>query len=124
MAHPNVEKFQNAMSGGLDPSVLGELLAPNVVWYEAGNPEPFRGREAVLARMEGFPGDAPPVIETDAVLGDDDNLVVVGRAHFVRGTETLDYRYVEFYRLVDGRVAERRSFMDAVPEDVATFFGS
>ena len=57
-----------------------------------------------------------------AIFGDDDHLVVAGRAHFRRGEQSLDYRFVEVHTLLDGKVTERRAFMDAVPEDVATFF--
>lgn len=123
MAHPNVEKYRQIMSGDFDPAQLAEVIADDVVWYEAGNPTPFTGRDAVVARMSGFPGDAPPAVELDAVLGDDDDLVVVGRAHFVKGEHTLDYRFVEHLTYRDGKVSERRSYMDAVPDDVAAFFG-
>lgn len=122
MTHPNVENYQKVLTSELDPSEAGQLLAEDVRWYEAGNPEPIVGRDAVLARMSAFPGDAPPAIQVDAIFGDDDHLVVVGQAHFRRGELTLDYRFTEFHTLVDGKVIERRAFMDAVPDDVATFF--
>jgi len=122
MVHPNVENYQRVLSSDLDPGEAAQLLAEDVRWYEAGNPEPIVGRDAVLARMSSFPGDAPPEIQVDAIFGDDDHLVVAGRAHFRRGEQTLDYRFVEVHTLLDGKVTERRAFMDAVPDDVATFF--
>lgn len=124
MAHPNVERYRQVVGGELDPDRLVDLLAEDVVWYEAGNPTPFVGRDAVIARLSGFPGDAPPSIEFDALLADDDHLVVVGRAHFEKDEQGLDYRFVEHLTFTDAKVTERRSFMDAVPDDVAAFFTS
>lgn len=124
MAHPNVEKYLNMINSGMtDPSVLGDLLADDVRWYEAGNPQVIEGRDAVLARFASMPGDAPPKIDVVAAVADDDHLFVEGTAEFTQGDQTLAYRFAERYTMRDGLVAERRAFMDAVPPDVAAFFG-
>lgn len=125
MAHPNVEKYMSMVESGTmtDPTALREMLAEDVVWYEAGNPEPIRGRDAVVERMGSFPGDEDPTIEIVAAVSDDDHMLVEGTARFVQGDKSVSYRYVERYTMRDGVVTERRSFMDAVPGDVAAFFG-
>jgi ketosteroid isomerase-like protein len=47
----------------------------------------------------------------------------MGHATFDRDGQKLEYDYVEFYKLRDGKVVERWSFMDALPDDVKAFFG-
>lgn len=126
MAHPNVERFQSALNvadGEMpDPDKLRDLLAEDVVWREAGNPEPIRGRDAVLERFSSPPGTMK--IESRAVLADDDTVIWEGYATFDAGEQHLEYPFVERYTLRDGKVAERQAYMDAVPEDVAQFFSA
>lgn len=122
MVHSNVERFL-ALGADASPAELGPLLAPDVRWHEAGNPEVIVGRDAVVARMAGL-SDAQPDITFDCVLADDENLVFAGRARFRRGEDEVSYRFVEHHTLVDGVVTERRAYMDAVPPDVAAFFGA
>jgi ketosteroid isomerase-like protein len=125
MAHPNVERYLEMTKAGLDPEAVGDWLADDVRWYEAGNPTPWVGKDAVADRVRGITTEVEPVeMQADTVLADDDNLVVVGSARFTRGEDSVSYRFVEHYALVDGKVVERRSYMDATPEDVARFFGS
>jgi ketosteroid isomerase-like protein len=123
MTHPNAQRYLDMMQGdNPDFSAAATWLADDVVWFEAGNPEPFVGRDAVLARLSQFPREEGNTNELETVLADDDNLVVVGQAHFEGAGGPLDYRYVEHYLLSNGVVTERRSYMDAVPADVADFF--
>lgn len=125
MPHPNAQRYLDMMAAGPpDPSRAGEWMADDVVWYEAGNPTPFVGPDAVFERIQDAAGAEPIDMQADTVLADDDNVVVVGTARFARGDDSVSYRFVEHYTLVDGKVVERRSYMDAVPADVATFFGS
>src|SRR5437899_6415957 len=124
MTHLNAQRYLDMMKGGTpDFSAAATWLADDVQWYEAGRPDPLIGRDAVIARLSQFPMEEGSTNELDAVLADDDSLVVFGRAHFEGPGGPLDYRYAEHYTLVDGVVTERRSFMDAVPDDVAKFFG-
>lgn len=124
MAHPYVERYMSMVEAGMgDTDQLRSTLADDVVWYEAGNPEPLRGAGAVVERLGSFPGDEPPGLEIVAAVADDDHMFVEGIARFSAGERGITYRFVERYTMRDGVVTERRSFMDAVPDDVASFFG-
>jgi len=118
MSNPHIELYMKGAQGGLDPQELAEALAVDVRWFEAGIPEPFVGREAVLARFAALAEIEP--VSVDTVLADDGHLVAVGRARIGSGPDALEYRYAEYFSAdADGKIAERRSFMDAVPADVA-----
>ncbi len=126
MAHPNVDRYRSMMAQGAAPdeAAMREALSEDVRWHEAGNPHAYVGRDAVLARlgqmMEGTGGS--PQVTFKSVLGDDDSLVAVGHASFDQAGQHLEYDFVEYYAMADGKVTERWSFMDAVPGDVAAFF--
>jgi ketosteroid isomerase-like protein len=125
MAHPNAERYQSMFTPGStpDPEVLRDFLAPDVRWHEAGSTETMVGPDAVVARMAGMGVGSTAEVSLDAVLADDDHLIVVGHARMHRDDQEVSYRYVEYYTMQDGKVTERWSFMDAVPADVAAFFG-
>lgn len=76
-----------------------------------------------MARMAAV-WDSMADVTFDCVLGDDENLLLAGQAQLRRGDGEVSYRFMEHYTMVHGLVAERRSYMDAVPPDVAAFFGS
>lgn len=122
--HPVVERYREAVERFThgDPAAITDAIADDVVWHEAGNPEPIRGKQAVVQRLGSMPGDSPPRVTLKSVLGDDEHLTVFGHAAFQRGDERCEYDYVEEMSLRDGLVVERWSFMDAVPDDVARFF--
>jgi ketosteroid isomerase-like protein len=124
MAHPNAERYLELINKfqGEDMSELGDLLAPDVVWHEAGNPDALRGRDAVVARMTGMGTGTAPSVDVRTVLADDDNIVCVGHAKFEREGQGVSYDYVEHMAMKDGLVTERWSYMDAVPGDVEAFF--
>lgn len=123
--HPNVASFRQAindmMEGNLDR--FRQLLDPDVVWHEAGNPQPLKGRDAV---MEVFSGLLSSGMEFDddmhEVLANDEHLVALIKARIRRGDDELVYPVVETAHFRDGRMTERWAFMDAVPENVAAFF--
>ena len=115
------ERFRSLSEAG-DLTALGEYLADDVRWHEAGNPEVVVGREALMKRMGGMPQDL--TTDLDCVLGDDTNLVAIGTAHFGSGDKALSYRFVDHYVLSDGLVVQRRAYMDAVPAEVAAAWPS
>lgn len=126
MAHPNEDAVRRAYDafdkGDLD--TLKGLVAADVTWHEAGNPEPIRGREAVLQRAAAAAG-----LETDidvhAILADDDHVVTLLRARLRKPNgEEVSYPVVEVAHVRDGMLTERWSFMDACPDDVTAFFAS
>jgi ketosteroid isomerase-like protein len=124
MEHPNAALYRQVMtgfrSGDLD-SVKG-LLAPDVRWHEAGNPEPIEGREAVLQRL-GLAGDLEGDLDIHDLLANDEHVVALMRADLrKRGAGQVAYPVVEVVHVKDGMVTERWAFMDAVPGDVDAFF--
>lgn len=123
--HPNALAYRHALkalvAGDLEP--LRDLLSPDVVWHEAGNPDPIRGREAVLEIFQGMlDGPFEPQVELHDVLANDEHLVALVRARVARDGDEVEYPVVEIAHVHDGAVTERWAFMDAVPEDVAAFF--
>lgn len=126
MAHKNVDLYMRAMQEmeqGGSGDTLSSVLADDVVWHEAGNPQPLRGKDAVLQRFSAFTGGTPQV-DIKSALADDEHLSVFGHARFQRDGESVEYDYVEEMQIRDGRIVERWSFMDAVPQDVDRFFAS
>ena len=125
MAHTNADLYMRVtdeMRQGRTDAIT-QVLADDVVWHEAGNPQPIRGKEAVVQRFTGMEG-ASPEIQIKNTLEDDEHLAVWGHAKFRKDGETCEYDYVEEMTIRDGHIVERWSFMDAVPDDVARFFQS
>lgn len=133
MPNLTAEELRAALES-MNPATLAEILTPDVLWYEAGNPIPYAGREAVIERLTGHTGPRPfgtswaggttNEVELHAVSGDESTLLVSGTAKFDRSGRTLGYHFMEHYTLDEGRVAERHSFLDAVPHQVEQFFAA
>ncbi|MFP5334416.1 MAG: nuclear transport factor 2 family protein [Actinomycetes bacterium] len=123
MSSTAVDRYRQAMElfARGDDSGLEASLADDVVWHEAGSDEVVRGKQAVMQRMARA-YDVRPDITLRSVLGDDEHLAVHGHARFTRDGEWCEYDFVEEMDVRDGRVVERWSYMDAVPDDVARFF--
>lgn len=123
--HPNATAFRRAftdmMQGDLD--TFRGLLAPDVLWYKAGNPHPVRGRDAV---MEIFASLVTSELEFDDqledVLANDTRLIALIRARISSDDTEIAYTVAEIAYLDEGKITERRAFMDAIPEDVSAFF--
>ena len=124
MTHPNatvaVQAYEAFQKGDVD--TLKALIDPDVVWHEAGNPEPIRGLEALQARFV-IPSQIENDIDLHAVMADDDHVVTLVRARLRKpdGAE-VSYPVVEVAHVKDGKITERWSFMDATPADVQQFF--
>lgn len=133
MPHMNAEEFRAALES-MNTGTLAAMLTPDVLWYEAGNPMPYAGREAVIERLTGASGPRPfgtswaadlkNEVLLHAVVGDESTLLVSGTAKFERGGRMLGYHFMEHYKLDNGMVSERRSFLEAVPEEVSEFFAA
>ncbi len=113
--------LEEMMQGRSD--TLSSALADDVVWHEAGNPQPLRGKQAVLDRFSAMQGAAPDV-QIKSSLADNDYLSIFGHAKFQQGGQTCEYDYVEELQFRGDKIVERWSFMDAVPDDVDQFFRS
>jgi ketosteroid isomerase-like protein len=126
MAHPNAEVVRQAYDAFLkgDPDTLKGLIAPDVVWHEAGTPEPIRGREAVAARMSGA-AELDNDVEIHDLIASDDHVVSLIRARLRKPNgDEVSYPVVEVAHIRDGMITERWSFMDACPDDVTAFFAT
>ena len=124
MTHPNATVVTQAYEafGKGDLDTLKGLVSPDVKWHEAGNPETFQGREAVLERV-GMGAAVAADIELHDVLADDDHVVSLIRARMRKPNgDEVSYPVVEIAHVEDGMITERWAFMDAVPADVAAFF--
>lgn len=125
-AHPNETLYRHAFAAVRDGDLdqLKGLLAPDVIWCEAGNPEALRGREAVLERMRGMQAAEIDFsdVELHAVLADDEHVVSLVKAKFSHGDRGLEYPVVEVMHVEDGMVTERWAFMDCAPTEVTAFF--
>lgn len=124
MTHPNAtvvrQTYEAFQKGDLD--TLKGLVSPDVKWHEAGNPETFQGREAVLSRV-GMGAAIEADVEIHDMLADDDHVVSLIRARMRKPNgDEVSYPVVEVAHVEGGMVTERWAFMDAVPADVAGFF--
>lgn len=123
--HPNAAAFRQAIADMMqgDVDTFRDLLAVDVVWHEAGNPQPLRGRDAV---MEIFGGLITSGLEFEdelqVVLASDEYLAALIQARIRKGGAEIDYRVAEIAHFHEGKITERWAFMDAVPPDVAAFF--
>jgi ketosteroid isomerase-like protein len=124
MEHPNAQLYRQLMAAVQAGDVKGvtQALSPDLRWYEAGSPEVL-GRDAVVQRLGAVSQDLTGRVDLHDVLADDDHVVAMLRVALCKpdGSE-VDYPAVEVAHLVDGRITERWSFMDACPPDVTAFF--
>ena len=123
--HPNAAAFRQAiadlMQGNLE--TFGDLLSTDVVWHEAGNPRPLRGRDAVMDMFAGLLGSGLEFEdELHEVLANDEHLVALIWGRIRKGDGEIVYPVVEVAHFRDGKMTERWALMDAVPEDVTAFF--
>jgi ketosteroid isomerase-like protein len=120
--HPNALLYREAMErfNAGDPSVMIDAIADDVVWWQIGSPEPIRGKEALLAGMEGLSEMDISVDVTD-VVADDDMVVGLVTATVGKGPDAFSYNTVEVAWLKDGKVVERRAYSDDT-EAINNFF--
>lgn len=123
--HPNAAAFRQAISDMLEGDIdrFRDLLDANVVWHEAGNPQPLQGREAVMEIFEGLMASGLELHDDlQVVLADDEHLVAFISARIRRGDTEIIYPVVEIAHFHEGKMTERWAFMDAAPADVTAFF--
>ena len=123
MEHPNATLYRRAMEATMsgDPSAA-EILAPNVVWWQIGSPEPLLGREAVLDSM-GLLDQVSYEIDVHDVLANDEHVVGLVTATVTAGDRRITYRTAEIMHVVDGHFTERWAFSDDT-QAIIEFFSS
>ena len=124
--HPNailVREMNETLMRG-DIAALANYLADDVVWHEIGNPEPVRGKAALVARWEGM-SDAGGkfTIDLHTAVANDDHAVALVTATVSGGGRTFSYRTAEIYHVQDGKITERWAFSDDT-EAINQFFGA
>jgi ketosteroid isomerase-like protein len=123
--HPNVDvvrRFLDSMTA-FDVEAGSALLADDVVWYEIGRREPFRGKAALSERYLGAEKPEWEITggETHDIVGNDEHVVALLTAHAKWGEKTLDYRVAEVYHVRDGKITARWAMSDDT-EAINSFF--
>jgi uncharacterized protein len=111
--HPNaafVRSAYDAVERG-DMAAFAGALDDDIVWHESmpGFDGDYRGRDAVLAllgRMFAETGMELNGISIDHVLADDTHAAVLLEATMTLRDRHQTSRYVDFYRLRDGKATE------------------
>ncbi len=111
--------FENAEGGGLD--ALKEALAEDVVWHQAGDEEPLRGRDAVLEAVGRDMGDLTFDGEIHTVLADDEHAIALIQVSATRGDRRVSYGAADIVHHRDGKITERWTMVDDFPA-VAAFW--
>lgn len=124
--HLNATLYRRAIAAfnAGDHDTLKGLIAADVVWHEAGDPQAVRGREAVLGRFGEVADDLEGDVRVIDILANDDRVVALLDVKMTRGMRKVRYTVVEVALIEDGMLVERWSFMDAVPTDVAEFLAA
>ena len=106
--HPHAKLMRETMERMNDePGAIADHLADDVVWHEIGNPEPLRGKQAVLEAFGSIRDRVSFAFTPYGMLGDDDIVISYGRAELTSGDRSTAYDAVEIHRLTDGKVTER-----------------
>jgi len=111
--HPNaaiVRSGYEAMARG-DMAGLAALLDDDILWHESmpGYEGDYEGRDGVLAflgRMFTETGVEVKELTVDHVLADDSHAAVLLEATMALGGRNRTSRYVDVYRLRDGKATE------------------
>ena len=123
--HPNVtlcRRLTEAFNSG-NVSAMSEDLADDIEWHEIGNPEPIRGKAALLERWQGMANSGGSFSTKEhATVGDDEHVVSLMETTVTMGDKSLNYRTAEIYHVADGKVTARWAFSDDTAR-INEFFG-
>ena len=111
--HPNAALFRKMSERADDPQAFLDALDDNVEWHEIGNPEPLRGKDAVVKRWTSG-GLATYKIDSKLhdVIANDDHTVALLENTVTRGDESFTYRTAEITHIRDGKITARWAFSD------------
>jgi len=111
--HPNAAMFRKAAENLSDPEQMLNALDDNVEWHEIGNPEPLRGKEAVVKRWtSGDLGSYQIDAKLHDVVANDEHTIALMENTVTRGDKSLTYRTAEIMHIRDGKVTARWAFSD------------
>ncbi len=112
--HPNAARYRQvaaAMNAG-DISPMADAIADDIVWWEIGAPEPVRGKQALIERIQSL-SDYAITVDLHDVVANDDHMIALGNNTATKGDDSLTYRTAEIYHVnADGQVTERWAFSD------------
>jgi ketosteroid isomerase-like protein len=123
--HPSVQLYHQLLNAFMarDAQATKDLLAEDVRWHEAGSDDVIEGRDALMARFTAIDQLADNSIDVHDVVANDEHVVAMVSVSLTKQDGTsVAYRAVEVAHVDDGRLRERWAFMDAVPDDVQSFF--
>ena len=123
--HPNAAKLRaaaEAMERSGDMTSEIELLSDDIVWHEIGRDEPIRGKQALIERFSGMPGDVKITGKSHDVVANDEHAVALVTATATKGDQEFVYRTAEIYHMRDGKITERWAFSDDT-DRINKFFG-
>ncbi len=125
MEHENAALYRrltSAFQSG-DVEMVKGVLAPDLRWHEAGNPDVIKGRDVVLERMGGTGRHVEVSVDLHDVLANDEHVVAMATATFSKPDGTkVSYPAVDIVHVSNGLFTERWAFMDACPPEVTAFF--
>jgi uncharacterized protein len=125
--HPNVKTVKegfDAFERG-DMSWIDQHMADDVIWHVGGKSKmagAYEGKEAVLTMWgqlaQLFAG--APAVETHEMLGNDDHVIVIGRATANDPDGgTVSWLYANVFHVADGKVKEVWGLADETSESDA-----
>jgi len=111
--HPNAALFRKLSQDPANVEDMLNALDDNVEWHEIGNPEPLRGREAVVKRWtSGDLESAQFDTKVHDVVANDDHTIALMENTVTPGDKSLSYRTAEIMHFCDGKVTARWAFSD------------
>jgi ketosteroid isomerase-like protein len=122
--HPNATLARagvDALNRG-DMAAQADMLADDVVWHEIGNPEPVRGKQALIERFSAIPEGGSITAEVHDVVANDEHTIALVTATASMGGKSLTYRTAEICHVRDGKITERWAFSDDTAR-IIEFFG-
>jgi ketosteroid isomerase-like protein len=122
--HPNAAAFRRLAEQPADLDQMLDGLDENVEWHEIGNPEPLRGKEAVVKRWtSGDLGASQIDSNLHDVVANDEHTIALMENTVTRDGKSLTYRTAEIMHIKDGKVTARWAFSDDT-DRINKFFGS
>jgi ketosteroid isomerase-like protein len=105
-----IEKINASFTEGNTEGFL-EYCNDDLKWSIAGD-QTVEGKEAVRTFMGQMEGCEPPVFTVDALVTDDQHAVLHGDMTMKdKEGKTSSYRYCDFYRFENDKVAELTSYI-------------
>jgi limonene-1,2-epoxide hydrolase len=109
-----VAQYREAMErlAAGEGELLADLITDDIVYHQIGEPA-IRGKDALMASMQGYEGTAEWSIDIHDVLANEEHMVALVEATVTAGDESITYRTAEIMHVdEDGKVTERWAFSD------------